>query len=135
MKFTYKEFYNRSIKSGCKPADFTPDINNNICALIERLNKLGYEPSMYFSSCLRSKDKHKQIYINKGVAEDKIPWGSSHLSGCACDVADPDGKLGDWLMTNDKKVVEANLWVEHPDYTPGWVHFDIMPKKKRFFIP
>lgn len=137
MKFTYKEFYNRSIKSGCKPADFTPDINNNVCTLIERLNKLGYEPSMYFSSCLRSKDKHKQIYINKGVSEDKIPWGSQHLSGEAADISDPDCAFAKWLKENEDRLVEVGLWCEHPDHTKGWCHLQIRPPKSgnRFFIP
>lgn len=137
MNFTYKEFFNRSVASGCTEMDFTPRIQENVRKLLRRINALGYEPPMYFSSCLRSKEAHKRIYAEKGIPEDKIPWGSAHLRGEAVDIADPDGKLGDWLMINDRKVVEANLWVEHPDYTRGWCHLQCVPPKsgKRFFIP
>lgn len=137
MKFSYREYFMKSINSGCKEEDFTSEIILNVRELIKRITSLGYEPPMYFSSCLRSKDVHKRIYTEKGVPENKIPWGSKHLSGQAADVADPDGKLADWLMINDKKVEESRLWVEHPDFTKGWVHFQSVPPKsgKRFFIP
>lgn len=135
MKFSYEEFKAKSIAKGCKEEDFTPEINANVRDLVKRINSLGYEPAMYFSSCLRSKEHHKQIYLNKGVPEDKIPWGSSHLSGKAADISDPDGKLAKWLVENENKLAVAGLWCEHPKYTHGWVHFDMTPKKRRFFIP
>lgn len=137
MKFTYKEFYDSSLSKGCKESDFTEEIKKNVCTLIRRINTLGYTPPMYFSSCLRSRERHKQIYLKKGVPEDKIPWGSSHLSGKAADISDPDGKLAKWLQENEQKLAVAGLWCEHPNYTKGWCHVQSVPPKsgKRFFIP
>lgn len=137
MKFTYREFFMKSLAQGCTEADFTPEIDANVRDLVKRINALGYKPPMYFSSCLRSKERHKQIYLKKGVPEDKIPWGSRHLTGQAADVADPDGKLAKWLLENENKLSVAGLWVEDPKYTHGWTHFQAVPPKsgKRFFIP
>ncbi len=137
MKFSYDEFYNRSVESGCTESDFTQEIKDNVKELIKRINNLGYQPPMYFSSCLRSRSVHEHIYKEKGTPTDKIPWGSKHLSGQAVDIADPKGELADWLMINDKKIEECRLWAEHPDYTKGWVHLQSVPPKsgRRFFIP
>ena len=137
MKFTYEEFKKSSIAKGCTEADFTEEINSNINDLVRRLNSIGYKPPMYFSSCLRSKERHKQIYLNKGVPENKIPWGSRHLTGQAADVADPDGELSRFLNTTIIPWDKIGLWMEHPKYTPGWIHFQSVPPKsgKRFFIP
>lgn len=137
MRFTYKEFYNRSIKSGCTDADFNDEIKENAYELIRRINALGFEPPMYFSSCLRSKKVHERIYKEKGVPADKIPWGSKHLYGKAVDVADPKNILKDWLSKNVDKLEWNELWCEAFAHTPGWVHFQSEPPKsgKRFFIP
>lgn len=126
-----------SLAKGCKEEDFTPEINTNVRDLVKRITALGYEPPMYFSSCLRSKERHKQIYLKKGVPENKIPWGSKHLTGQAADVSDPDGKLRHFLITTTIPWDKIGLWMEHPDYTPGWIHFQSVPPKsgKRFFIP
>lgn len=135
MRFTYKEFYLRSIKSGCTDEDFNDEVKDNAFELIRRINALGFEPPMLFSSCLRSKKVHERIYKEKGVPADKIPWGSSHLCGKAVDVADPKNILKDWLSKNVEKLEWNGLWCEDFASTPGWVHFDMAPKKRRFFKP
>lgn len=137
MRFTYKEFYNRSVKSGCTDEDFNDEIKENAFELIRRINALGFEPPMVFSSCLRSKKVHERIYKEKGVPADKIPWGSKHLSGKAVDVADPKNILKDFLAKNVDKLEWNELWCEDFMSTPGLVHFQSEPPKsgKRFFKP
>lgn len=137
MKFTYEEFKAKSIAKGCTEADFTPEIDANVRDLVKRITSLEYKPPMYFSSCLRSKEYHKKVYLKKGVPENKIPWGSKHLTGQAADVADPDGELAKWLKVNEVRLIESGLWCESPDYTKGWIHFQsVSPKSgRRFFIP
>lgn len=137
MRFTYKEFYLRSLRSGCTEDDFDDEIRDNAFELIRRINALGFEPPMLFSSCLRSKKVHERIYKEKGVPADKIPWGSKHLSGKAVDVADPKNILKDWLSKNVDKLEWNELWCEDFMSTPGWVHFQSEPPKsgKRFFKP
>lgn len=137
MRFTYKEFYLRSLRSGCTEDDFDDEIRDNAFELIRRINALGFEPPMLFSSCLRSKKVHERIYKEKGVPADKIPWGSKHLSGKAVDVADPKNILKDWLSKNVDKLEWNELWCEDFASTPSWVHFQAEPPKsgKRFFKP
>lgn len=103
----------------------------NLEDLCRKVNKLGFQPARYASSCLRSlKD---QMRINPSAME------SSHLYGCAVDVADPDGGLTRWLQTSiaKTKLQECGLWVEDTKYTKGWVHFQSYAPKSfnRFFIP
>lgn len=138
MKFTWTEFYNRSVKSGCKEEDFTPEVCFNAGMLIAKLNLLGFVPAMLFSSCLRSKGAQIRIYKEKGITDIKqIPLGSCHLTGDAVDIADPDGELQKWLKKNVKKLEALGLYCEDFKYTPGWVHIQQRAPKSgnRFFIP
>lgn len=138
MKFSFQEFVNQSLRSGCKQNDFTPEICFNAGVLIAKINMLGYQPSKVFTSCLRSKEKQIAVYKAKGITDiKKIPMGSAHLSGCAVDIEDADGKLKAWLLKNENKLAELGLYVEHPDYCKGWAHLQSVPPKsgKRFFIP
>lgn len=106
-------------------------ILRNLEDLCLKVNKLGYQPPMRASSCLRSiKDQQR---INPKA------MGSSHLYGCAIDIADPDGKLARWLLSieGQRKLVECGLWMEDPKYTKGWTHLSsYIPKSgNRYFIP
>ena len=101
----------------------------NLEDLIRKVNALGYQPPMLASSCLRSlKDQER---INPSA------MGSSHLYGCAVDIADPKGELAAWLRKNQHLLVAYGLWMEDPRYTKGWVHLSsYMPKSgNRVFIP
>lgn len=101
----------------------------NLEDLIRKVNALGYAPPMRASSCLRSlKDQER---INPSA------MGSSHLYGCAVDIADPKGELAAWLRKNQHLLVTYGLWMEDPRYTKGWVHLSsYMPKSgNRIFIP
>lgn len=101
----------------------------NLQDLIDKVNALGYTPSMRATSCLRSLEDQKRI--------NPSAMGSSHLYGCAIDIADADGELKAWLLKNQSKLVELGLWMEHPDSTKTWCHLQtIRPKSgNRFFRP
>ena len=101
----------------------------NLEDLVRKLNALGYEPPMRATSCLRSLADQKRI--------NPSAMGSSHLYGCAVDIADADGKLKAWCVANKAKLVECGLWMEDPKYTSSWCHLSsYMPKSgKRIFIP
>lgn len=128
MKFTLKELLNAG-QHKWKESELNPIIKRNLEDLILKVNSLGYKPPMYASSCLRSiKDQQR---INPKA------MGSSHLYGCAVDIADPTGELKLWLVKNQNKLVECGLWMESPEYTKSWCHLSsYAPKsKKRIFIP
>lgn len=62
---------------------------------------------------------------------------SKHMTCQACDLADPDGDLDEWLMDHHSELEQIGLWVEHPSATKGWAHVQIVPPKsgKRVFYP
>lgn len=128
MKFSLSEL----LKAGShkwKESEVDIVTKRNLEDLIRKVNALGYTPPMRASSCLRSiKDQQR---INPKA------MGSSHLYGCAVDVADPDGKLALWVKTHNMKIVECGLWVEALEHTKGWVHFQTYAPKSmnRLFNP
>jgi hypothetical protein len=112
-----------------KKSDVDAVTLRNLEDLCLKVNALGYKLPMYASSCLRSLADQKRI--------NPKAMGSSHLYGCAVDIADADGKLKAWCVKNKAKLVECGLWMEDPKYTSSWCHLSSqMPKSgKRIFIP
>lgn len=130
MKFTVKEIL-RAGSHKWTEAEVDVVILRNLEDLCRKVNALGYKPAMYATSCLRSiKDQQR---INPKA------MGSSHLYGCAIDIADPDGDLADWLQTSIGygTLGECGLWMEDPKYTKGWVHLQTYAPKSmnRIFKP
>ena len=101
----------------------------NLDDLVRKLNALGYEPPMRATSCLRSLADQKRI--------NQSAMGSSHLYGCAVDIADTDGKLKAWCVANKAKLVECGLWMEDPTSTKTWCHLQTYAPKSmnRIFKP
>lgn len=128
MKFTLNELLNAG-QHKWKESEIDPVTKRNLEDLILKVNSLGYNPPMYASSCLRSiKDQQK---INPKA------MGSSHLYGCAVDIADPTGELAKWLMNDTRKLEVRGLWLENPKKTKGWVHLSTYAPKSmsRIFNP
>jgi hypothetical protein len=63
--------------------------------------------------------------------------GSKHLSCQAIDLEDRDGGLDAWCINHLDALEELQLWLEHPDATPGWCHLQILPPRsgRRVFYP
>lgn len=128
MKFTLSEVLTCGSHK-FKESEVDLVTKRNLQDLIDKVNALGYKPAMSASSCLRSLEDQRRI--------NPSAMGSSHLYGCAIDIADPKGELKAWLSKNKNKLVELGLWMEHPNYTKTWVHLQtIRPKSgNRLFIP
>jgi hypothetical protein len=62
---------------------------------------------------------------------------SQHIWCNAIDLEDNDGRLKKWCLDNEMRLNEVEIWMEHPDYTPTWVHWQRVPPKSgnRFFKP
>ena len=128
MKFILNELLNAG-QHKWKESEIDLVTKRNLEDLIRKINALGYAPPMRATSCLRSiKDQQR---INPKA------MGSSHLYGCAVDIADADGKLKAWCKANINKLVECGLWMESPEATKTWCHLSTqMPKSgKRIFNP
>ena len=112
----------------------------NLLELLVLLNKFRnlYGKPMFVTSPYRTMEDHLRIYRQKGIADtSKIPMKSKHLSGQACDFADPDGELKAFIMNHLSEIEQYGIWFEDFAHTPGWVHMQsVAPKSgKRFFIP
>lgn len=132
MRFTVKELLQAGSHKW-KESEVDVVILRNLEDLVLKINSLGYAPPMYATSCLRSiKDQQR---INPSA------MGSSHLYGCAVDIADPTGELAKWLKNNTRKLEVCGLWMENPKYTQGkngsWVHLQSYSPKSmnRIFNP
>lgn len=127
------------ILKGKKLEDLPEDHQANLKILLERVNRLRslYNRPMKVSSGYRSLEDHLRIYADKGIRDLKqIPMKSRHLIGAACDFADPDRKLNDFVRSlTSEQLEELELWFE--DDTPNWLHCQIAPPKsgRRFFKP
>lgn len=64
---------------------------------------------------------------------------SKHMTAQAIDLADPDGDLDDWLMSDpgQRALEEIGLWMEHPASTKSWTHLQTVPPRsgRRVFFP
>ena len=128
MRFTVQEL----LKAGqhkWKESEVDAVTLRNLEDLCRKINALGYQPPMIATSCLRSiKDQQR---INPSA------MGSSHLYGCAVDIADPKGELARWLVTTQDTLVRCGLWMENPEKTKGWTHLQSYAPKSmnRIFNP
>jgi hypothetical protein len=62
---------------------------------------------------------------------------SKHMTGQACDLADPHGDLDEWAFAHPEVLEKIGLWQEHPATTKNWAHFQIVPPRSgnRCFYP
>lgn len=62
---------------------------------------------------------------------------SKHKEGLAVDLYDPYGSIDAWCMANLDVLAECGIWIEHPEKTTGWSHWQCVPPKSgnRAFYP
>lgn len=63
---------------------------------------------------------------------------SPHTRAAAIDLSDMDGLLYAAILKDEQLLHRWGLWMEHKDYTRGWVHLDMNVRKERpirVFIP
>jgi uncharacterized protein YcbK (DUF882 family) len=113
----------------------SPNVDKNLKILFERLLEFqsAFGTDLVITSGLRD-DAQQQELIAQGKTN---AVHSKHLAGAAADILDADGKLSQFATTNIKLLEAIGFWIEHPDYTRGWVHLQILGPKsgKRIFIP
>lgn len=115
----------------------------NLEELCKRINiiRAAWGKPMTVTSGFRSIQHHVDVYRTIALRKRQpfsnlqVPMGSRHLSGEAVDIADPDGKLYEYVSNDIELLEEAGLWCEHG--TKGWVHFQSKPPRSglRFFKP
>ena len=60
---------------------------------------------------------------------------SAHKTGEAVDRYDWNGLIDKWLVAHPESLVECGIYIESPDKTPGWSHWQIRPTHNRIFKP
>jgi hypothetical protein len=62
---------------------------------------------------------------------------SHHMTGHAVDLCDLRGRLSSEIMRDPSVLDKFDLYLENPQYTPGWLHVqDVAPKSgHRIFTP
>lgn len=123
--------------------DIPIEHQHNLEQLLAKVNVIrkAYGKPMYVSSGYRLRQKHIDVYRKKGYTDDKIPFGSQHLSGLAVDFRDPKQELQTWILANLELIEQLDVFIEDFKYTPTWVHIQLRPFRSykkggsRFFIP
>ncbi len=103
-------------------------LENNLATLLIRLNKFReiYGKPMYINSLYRP----GQYNVAAGGAPN-----SAHLTCEACDFADRDGALKNFVLANPDVLVECDLYMEDPSRTLSWQHLQsrVIPSGHRIF--
>lgn len=128
------------------PADFNKKkhktnsiIDSNLLVLAQRVSKIEdawfalTSERFTITSGLRSEGQQAEL-IKAGKTN---ATKSKHLFGAAADIYDPEGKIKAWLRENPKLLIDAQLWCEAAESTPGWLHCQIIPPAsgRCWFIP
>lgn len=77
---------------------------------------------------------------NGGFRPQACPIGaprSNHKQGNALDWYDPDEQIDNWCYKHTGVLQACGIWLEHPDATPGWSHWQRVPpgSGSRIFVP
>lgn len=125
-----------SITELCKyPLESLPkDHQINLYALHHKINILRayYGKPMIITSGYRTEEDQRRIYA---PAQPKM--SSQHLIGAACDIADSDGQLKQWILRSEKIYERLDLYFESFAATQGWIHTQLFCPRSlsRFFAP
>lgn len=113
------------------PKDFTEEIVKHATVVLERANAL-----LGAASLVRGCNSGWRPYTVQMEVNPRAP-NSKHVTGDAIDIEDKDGKLKEWIKQNPSILDKLDLYMEHPDSTPTWVHVQIVPprSKSRVFRP
>ncbi len=110
--------------------DLSDTLKSNTNDLLVKLNKFRskYGKPMIVTSGYRPES------VNSSIGGAKK---SAHIECQACDFSDKDGKLKEFILNNASILEECDLYMEHPDNTPTWVHLQSRKTKSgsRIFKP
>lgn len=128
MRITKQMYWNGNDKK--YPNDLTLEVDDNVTKLLEAVNTFlaNYTKPVIISSGWRPKTYNAQI----GGATS-----SNHIKGLAIDIKDTDTRVFEYVLQNLKLAEQLGLYFEHKNFTPTWVHIQLMKPKsgKRIFIP
>lgn len=116
---------------------WTGTIQINGCKTVERVNRL---------LALFEKDTGIKLFtVNSGWrpvevndATSNAGKNSRHITAEACDMRDTAARdFAQWCLNNLDQLSQLGLWMERPQWTPTWVHLQIVAPGSghRVYIP
>ena len=124
-------------------AELTDGIRGNIAELLGRVNLLlswamadGVRPALDATTGTHVASGWRPEAINEATAH--AAKSSRHLTGQAIDLRDSGTRdLARWCLRNIDALEEIGLWMEDPQWTPTWVHLQIVPpgSRRRVYCP
>jgi hypothetical protein len=118
------------------PRDLTPDIRSNATTTVEKVNQLlalAEEEGIVCEVCTSG---WRPIAVNDSTSNSVK--ASKHIKALACDILDTENRdLARWCLRNLNQLEHIGLWMEDPQWTPTWVHLQIVPpgSGRRVYIP
>jgi len=120
----------KEILGDTKQQDLPQELQDNLLELNRRVNlfRAEYGKPMIVTSGYRTPEHNAAI----GGAKS-----SSHMSCQAVDFRDGDKALKEFIAKDPDILVRCDLYMEHPDHTPQWLHLQSRPTKSgnRVFKP
>ena len=125
------------------PGQLTEKIIDNATLLLGRVNLLlSWAYAEHVTPAL---DARTGNHIASGWRPPEINEATSnaaakskHLTGEAIDLRDSGTRdLARWCLRNLDALEEIGLWMEDPQWTPSWVHLQIVPpgSRRRVYCP
>lgn len=124
-------------------AELTPAIEMDATETVRRVNLLlaamaadGVTPGVDLATKTAVASGWRPALVN--ASTPNAAKASKHMLGQACDIRDtPDRELCRWALAHQEVLMELSLWCERPQWTPTWLHCQILPPNSghRFFIP
>lgn len=125
------------------PAALTERIEDNAELLLGRVNLLlSWAYADHIAPAL---DARSGTHVASGWrppaindATSNAAAASKHLTGEAIDLRDHGTRdLARWCLRNLDALEEIGLWMEDPQWTPNWVHLQIVPpgSRRRVYVP
>lgn len=122
---------NEVLMGRIKVEELSDELKLNLADLLIKLNKFRaeYGIPMIVSSGYRP----ASVNANTPGASKT----SAHMTCQACDFADPNGEIKEFIAKDPTILIRCDLYMEHPDSTPGWCHLSNRAPKSgnRIFKP
>lgn len=111
--------------------EVTLEVRNNAGVLLEQVNKFLIELGVNTISITSG---FRTQAANVATGGSKF---SAHCTGEAVDIEDKDKKLYNAIIVSIPLLTKHRLYLEHGNYTSGWVHLTTRRPKSgnRIFIP
>lgn len=136
MRFSLNDYVtsNGKYPERATSIDLTEEVKSNALELLSTVDQFLTE--LNFEGVLKISSGFRPAAVNAATAGSAKR--SLHMSGRALDIEDPDGLLDQAIKARPELLDKYGLWLENPEFTPGWAHLDMGNRSARpirIFLP